>query len=138
MTILKKLFDFGVPICDLVQIYVLYIRSVLEQSSVVWHSSLTDWETTALERVQKVALRLILKENYPGYSAALNLTGLDTLATRRDKLCVKFPHTKNMFPETQKKRVTRKTERFVVPFARTDRYKNSSIPYMARLLNANT
>ena len=85
-----------------------------------------------------------MKENYPGYSAALKLTGLETLATRRDKLClnfakkcVKFHHTKDMFPENEKIRVTRNTERFVVPFARTERYKNSSIPYMARLLNAN-
>ena len=144
MSILRKLFEFGVPVCDLVQIYVLYIRSVLEQSAVVWHSSLTDWEQTALERVQKVALRLILKENYPGYSAALDFTGLQTLASRRDKLClnfakkcVKFPHTKDMFPENTKLKVTRHTERFVVPFARTDRYKFSSIPYMSRLLNAN-
>ena len=145
MSILKKLFDFGVPTCDLIQIYILYVRSVLEQSAVVWHSSLTDWEETALERVQKVALRLILKENYPGYSAALELTGLETLAVRRDKLClnfakkcVKFPHTTDMFPQNKKIRVTRKTEKFVVPFARTERYKNSSIPYMARLLNANS
>ena len=98
-----------------------------------------------MESVQKVALRLILKENYPGYSAALELTGLETLAVRRDKLClnfakkcVKFPHTTDMFPQNKKIRVTRKTEKFVVPFARTERYKNSSIPYMARLLNANS
>ena len=142
MPILRKLFDFGVPVFDLIHIYV---RSVLEQSAVVWHSSLTDWEETALERVQKVALRLILKENYLDYATALDKTGLQTLASRRDELClnfakksVKFPHTKDMFPKNEKTRVTRKTEKFVVPFARTDRYKNSSIPYMSRLLNANT
>ena len=106
---------------------------------------MTDWEETALERVQKVALRLILKENYLDYATALDKTGLQTLASRRDELClnfakkcVKFPHTKDMFPKNEKTRVTRKTENFVVPFARTDRYKNSSIPYMSRLLNANT
>ena len=145
MPILRKLFDFGVPVCDLIHIYILYIRSVLEQSAVVWHSSLTDWEETTLERVQKVALRLILKENYLDYAAALDKTGLQTLASRRDELClnfakkcVKFPHTKDMFPQNEKIRVTRKTEKYSVPFARTDRYKNSSIPYMSRLLNANT
>ena len=40
MTILKNLFHFKLPIPEMVEIYCLYIRSVVEQASVVWHSSL--------------------------------------------------------------------------------------------------
>ena len=41
-------------------IYTTYIRPVLEQSSVVWHSSLTLENAYDLERVQKAAVRLIM------------------------------------------------------------------------------
>ena len=86
MIILKNLFQFDVSTDDLVEIYTLYIRSVVEQSAVVWHSSLTKGEELDLERVQKVALRLILKDDYSSYAEALTVTGLDTLKSRRKKL----------------------------------------------------
>ena len=41
MRMLHKLVEFNVPVEDLITIYILYIRSVLEQSCQVWHSSLT-------------------------------------------------------------------------------------------------
>ena len=44
--------------------YVLYIRSMLEQWAVVWYSLLTLGEEKKLERVLKVALRLILGDDY--------------------------------------------------------------------------
>ena len=142
MIILKNLYSFGVPIRDLVEIYTLYIRSVVEQSAVVWSSSITQGEQIELERVQKVALRIILKDQYSHYVNALELTGLETLSMRREKLCLNFakkcaknPSTKDMFPLKQIKVNTRKPEKYQVPFGRTDRFKNSAIPYMSRLLN---
>ena len=62
--IIKNLVKFDVPLGDLVQIYTLYIRSVAEQSAVVWHYSITKGEQKDLERTQKVALKIILGENY--------------------------------------------------------------------------
>ena len=142
MIILKNLYSFGVPLEDLVEIYTLYIRSVLEQSAVVWNSSITQGEKLELERVQKVALRIILKDQYSHYSNALNLTGLETLSQRREKLslnfarkCVRNPLTQDMFPLNRIKVNTRRPEKYHVPFARTDRYGHSAIPYMSRLLN---
>ena len=41
MLILRKLSQFSVPVEELVHIYCMYIRSVAEQSSVVWSSALT-------------------------------------------------------------------------------------------------
>ena len=41
-----------------------YIRSILEQSCVVRHSSLTEENVLDLERVQKAVIRLILGEKY--------------------------------------------------------------------------
>ena len=62
---------------DLVLIYISYIRSLLEQSCVVWHSSLTEADSEKLERVQKVSLRIILKDSYECYDqqeSSLSLT----------------------------------------------------------------
>ena len=73
-------------------IYVLYIRSVLEQSAVVWSSSISKGEQLDkdIERVQKCALRAILKEDYISYEDALITCNLDTLKARRNQLCLSF------------------------------------------------
>ena len=127
---------------NLINIYVLYIRSVVEYSSVVWHSSLTQEDSNSLERVQKTALRIILQDKYEDYSHALKLVGLVTLFERREKLCLKFATqcVKNgkmadMFPLNLKSVNTREHEKFFVQPAFTDRLKHSAIPYMQRLLN---
>ena len=144
MTILQKLYAFNVPEEELLEIYILYIRSVLESSAVVWHSSLTQGQILELERVQKVALRIILKEEYECYSDALDQFSLQTLSDRRKQLslkfaknCVKNPKTKDMFPANSQPYDTRNTERYYVTPANTDRLALSAIPYMQRLLNNN-
>ena len=44
MVLLHNLFDFGLPMTEMINIYILYIRSILESSAVVWHSSITQSE----------------------------------------------------------------------------------------------
>ena len=144
MSILRNLYSFDVPLADLVQLYIFYLRSLVEQSAVVWHSSITKGEQKDLERVQKVALRIILKDGYDTYVNALRLTGLETLAARRTKLCLNFARkclknekTSKMFPLNDLNVNTRNPELYHVTPARTDRLAKSAIPYMQRLLNAN-
>ena len=144
MIILKNLFHFNLPIVEMMEIYCLYIRSVVEQACVVWHSSLTKGEQLDIERIQKVAMRIILQENYVSYSHALKITGMPTLKSRRNKLCLTFAKncvktnlTNDMFPINSNNVNTRQHEKFYVPHAKTDRFAKSAIPYMARLLNAN-
>ena len=64
MSILRRLYEFNVPQKQMVQIYTLYVRSITEQSSVVWSSSITQDESCALERTQKVALKIIFRGEY--------------------------------------------------------------------------
>ena len=146
MRLLHKLVKFGVPQEDLKVIYILYIRSHLEQSCQVWHSSLTSENVTDLERVQKNALRIILQERYLTYTNALEVLALDSLYDRREKLCLLFAkkclksknhQVSSMFPlnDIQTSMETRASEKYHVNMAKTERYKNSSIPYMQRLLN---
>ena len=142
MCILRKLFEFKVKLKDLKQIYTLYIRSVVEQSCVVWSHSLTQEDEKKIERVQKIALRIILKENYQNYDRALEMSVLQSLKARREILCSRFARkctkseeTVSMFPLNNKHGKTRQEELYNVPFAYTDRLKRSAIPSMARLLN---
>ena len=86
MEILRRLKSYNPPLSDLVNIYVLYIRSILEQSCTIWHTSLTKENTSDLERVQKNALRNILQEKYTDYETALYTLKLETLEARREKL----------------------------------------------------
>ena len=90
MIILHNLFKFSLPMQEMITIYILYIRSILESSAVVWHSSITKSEEIKLERVQKTALKIILDGDYVNYSTALILSGLQTLSERRSFLCKKF------------------------------------------------
>lgn len=145
LIIIKKLIQFDVPMHELIEIYTLYIRSVVEQSAVVWHSSLTKGEQKDLERVQKVSLRVILGDRYTTYPEALKISGLETLTARRTKLslnfarkCVKNEKTSWMFPRNETIVDTRHHEAFHVTKARTGRLANSAIPYMQRLLNVNS
>ena len=145
MRLLHKLVQFNVPREDLLNIYVLYVRSILEQSCQVWHSSLTLENFQDLERVQKNALRIILQEDYMSYSHALNMTGLSTLFVRRELLCLRFAksclknkHMKSIFPLNDATSLinTRFREVFKVTKSRTERLKNSAVQYMQRLLNS--
>ena len=55
------------------------------------------------------------------------------------KKCLKHDKVKDLFPLKQKSHEMdlRDTEKYVVKHANTERYKNSAIPFMQRLLNEN-
>ena len=144
MELLRKLGGFGVPDEDMKTIYLLFVRSLLEQSATVWHSSLTQENEEDLERVQKSALKIILQERYQNYPHALKKLDLETLKDRREQLCMNFafkclknPRFTDMFPLNNKSHEmnTRVEDKYEVQFALTNRLKNSPIIHMQRLLN---
>ena len=139
--------------------YQLFIRNCAEYCSVAYHSSLTVAESQSLERLQSTCLKVILKDSYISYSAALEMTGLKTLRERREEKCLKFSvkcteHLQNsrFFPlnknpenatkcpldsnlKMDPKCQNRGKEYFHVNHARTEDYRMSAIPYCQRLLN---
>ena len=146
MTMLTKLKYVGVPLEDLVHIYILYVRSLLEYCSVVWHSTLTVDQTHDIERVQKLCMKIILGEQYNGYESALETCGLEKLSNRRESRCLKFalksllhPVHSDMFPVNPQVLTNpynmRSSEHFVVNHAKSESYRKSAIPYMQRMLN---
>ena len=144
MELLRKVASFGTSHEELTNIYILFIRSHLEQSAVVWHSSLTENNRNDLERVQKTAFKIILGDKYRSYDLALQKLGLETLHDRRKSLCLSFAKkccknikTADMFPRNSKMHnmETRQPDVFKVQHANTERLLQSSIIYMQNLLN---
>ena len=60
LQMITKLKYVGTKTEDLLDIYILYIRSITEYCSVVFHSFLTNELSEKLERIQKTCLRVIL------------------------------------------------------------------------------
>ena len=90
MELIRRLAEFNIPVEDLKNIYILFIRSILEQSATVWHSSLTQENSNDLERIQKSATKIILKQGDMPYKRRLAKLGLETLSNRREYLCLCF------------------------------------------------
>ena len=144
MKLLRKVASFTTNIEDLKNIYILFIRSLLEQSATVWHSSLSEENKSDLERVQKTAFKIILGNRYKTYKHAQNILELETLIDRRETLCLNFalkssknPKTKHMFPLNNKTHgmTMRKSEKFKVQHTNNERLRKSGIVHMQNLLN---
>ena len=139
--ILRRLKQLGAPIKDLIDTYMKMIRSILELAVPTWHPGLKIENANKIERVQKCALSIILGREYIGYKGALKTLKMETLTTRREKLClnfalkaVKHPLFSKWFAPNPVKN-TRNHTKYIQPFARTNRYSNSTIPYLTRVLN---
>ena len=124
--------QFTTKTSDLKIIYMAFIRSKLEQSSVVWHSGLTEDNRRDLERVQKAAVKIILRRSYTDYEEALKILNLESLDQRRSRLCLKFAKNclknekmKQLFPLAGKRHEMdlRSQEKFKVHHAKTERYR---------------
>ena len=129
----------GISQNDMVKIYISVVRPVLEYACPVWSTSLPKYLSDAIEMIQKRALRAI----YPGlhYDDMLTLLGLKSLKDRRDALCKTYfkrllgnNHRLNQLIPAQ--RVVpyelRDTNVYPITRTRTDRYKQSLIPWGLR------
>ena len=129
MELLRRVAGFGATKQDLKEIYFLFVRSHLEQSATVWHSSLTQENRDDLERVQKTACKVILQDKYKSYKKALIQLEIETLENRREELCLKFANKclknkklKEMFPLNNKNHLMdiRKSEKYQVGLAHNE------------------
>ena len=139
MELVRRVASFGTPVEDIKNIYILFVRSILEQSATVWHSSLTQENINDLERVQKSAIKVILQENYSSYKQGVAQLNIESLASRRELKCVKSEKLKHMFPLNEKSHEvkTRHEGKYKVQFSNTESFQKSSIIYVQKLLNEN-
>ena len=61
MSLLRNVYSFGATTDEMVHLWFVFCRSVVEQSCVVWHSSLTKENSDDIERTQKTFSKMILK-----------------------------------------------------------------------------
>ena len=125
-------------------LYYTHIRCRLEQSAVLWHSSLTIKNIVDLERVQKAALRVIIGHGYDSYSQTLKSLNIETLFERRERLCLRFAkkslnveNFKHLFPsyKNDHNMKTRYSPKYEQSKTSSNRYKISTIPHLQRMLN---
>ena len=70
-----------------------YIKEIIllaEQGVLIWNSGLTKAQMSDLEKIQKVALLIILCEDYSNFDMACTVFGIATISSRRAQLCTHF------------------------------------------------
>ena len=144
MVLIRTAKEFGATVKESVHLWIVFCRSLLEQSCTVWHSNLTQENFEDLERTQKTFAKLVLGQKYKNYEDALIKLNLHPLNERRENLCFNFAKSgirnstlTDLLPRNTKDHImnTRKFETHNVDFTNTERYGRSSVPYMQRLLN---
>ena len=129
----------GISQSDLVTVYLSVVRPVQEYACPVWHTNLQQYPSDNIETIQKRALRCIFRG--ASYAEILSNVGLQTLKDRRDCICKKYFNS--MKSETHKLHHLLPDERHVnyemrqskfypLPKTRTNRYRNSFIPWGLR------
>ena len=63
---------------ELGDMYLKCCRSILEFAVPSWHSAITAHESNCIERVQKMAIHIILGDRYRSYETTLGEVGLET------------------------------------------------------------
>ena len=139
MSMLNKLKYAGISESDLLTIYKLFIRSICEYCSALFHSSLTQELSKKIEAIQSTALKIILADKYTDYKSALKYFQIESLFQRRENHMVKFAIkcTRDAFNSTLFPKNTNRSckEEYQVNYARTTQYLQSTIPQCQRLLN---
>ena len=90
MRLLHKFSKFTRNKAHLIHIFKSQVRGNLEYCSTVWHSGLTEPDTKDIERIQKAAVRIFMRNKYQGYEEALKFLKLDSLKERRIKMALNF------------------------------------------------
>ena len=139
--ILNHLGYSGFSKVDLLRVYRSVLLPVHDYFSCVYNSSLTQTQSSALERLQAQALKTIYGYEF-SYRQLLEMTGLQTLEERRKSRDVKFAwkaaastRFRSWFPLQPISRATRRPLTYREDFAKTKRLNNSPLYHMRRLLN---
>ena len=153
---IRMMKQYGLQRAELVTAWRSMLRPITEYAVPLWHSGLTECDSSKIEMLQKKALGTILgtvyvdnkryyklENEHVTYLDALQTIGLTTLKKRREVLTSKFAletarneSQNDMFLKKQNNQITTRN-RFTLeePHCKTARYYRSAIPYMSRILN---
>ena len=145
LSVLKK---SGVNANDLVTIYKAYIRPLMEFGVPVWGSGITNTQSDKIERIQRRALRFIVYPADLSYKQRLTRFNLPMLCERRNDLLLRFgrgllksERHRDMLPATRqcvshRSSTLRSAHLLDLQRCKTQRYRNSAIPFLTRMLNS--
>ena len=131
----------GIPNDKIRDVYCSVLRSVMEFSSVVYHSLIPRYLSNLLESIQKRTLRAIYGYN-KSYTELLAESGIKSLADRREEAIQKFaertlpnPVYASWFNQNENRQSQRHAKPYEEKFARTNRLYNSPLFTIRRNLN---
>ena len=134
--ILRRIRNLNLTVSQMTDVYIKEVRSVLEMAVPVWHPSITRRESSEIKGVQRVALRIILGTKHTSYHAACQYLSIDTLEKRHEKLCLNFTKKNLKSQNSRNQEPARRKPDLVKEFrCNTQRYRKSTLPYLARILN---
>ena len=140
--VLRRLRKLGFGDDFIIEVYKKEIRTLLEYAVQVWHSALTKKDSEKIEKVQKIVIKFLLRQQYESYTEACANLQLQKLSTRRDILCSKFVQKEfrnntNFFQKnrTEKRRIVSQKKIVHEPKIRTKRHFSSPYVFLSRLLN---
>jgi hypothetical protein len=133
----------------ILDVYIKEVRSVLELAVPAWHSGLTVRQSADIERVQRVAVYIILSDFTSGkseynYDMSLVVLDIEPLSIRREKLCLNFAkktvksrHSDMFEKKTYMYETRQATHAFKEHTSNTQRCFKSPLNYLTRMLNEN-
>ena len=141
--ILRRMQSLNFTRAELFDVYRKEVRSILEFAVPVWHSGLTKKQISEIEAVQKLAFRIIFGGSYQRYFDACALLDTQTLEQRRLEICLRFAKKNvesenSLFSKPTTLPSLRRRSKVVQEYrCHKARFKRSSLPFLASLLNAN-
>ena len=142
----SRLKSNGVAQKDIIKFFNFKVRSVLESSCPVFFTMLSEKDLVMLERPVKILVKILQGKDYKDYEtglAAFNHLGLTSMKQRLKKLTLawalkaasdkKFSALLPLNPPGPYN--LRPNELYHVPLARTERYRNSPLVALPRMLN---
>ena len=144
MWLLRRLKQVDLEAELICEYYLKEIRSITEFGAVIWNSGLTKGQVKLLEKVQKIALKIILGDKYYNYKHARSVFQLPLLSERRLTLCTNFAlklykscRSKEFFSHSEATVNTRNKKLVVETLSNSKRAYNAPHKYLARLVNQN-
>ena len=141
---MRRMKKFGLDSFTLVDYYMKEVRVHLELAVPVWHSGLNIKLTADIERVQRIAVKIILEDESIRYSRACTMLGLKPLNIRRVELCERFAaktakngRHKDLFKLVKDggQETRNNKEKFREHACKKKRFFNSPLPFLTRALN---
>ena len=145
MWLLRRMKIINIEPRVILDFYLKEIRVLAEHGVAIWNSGLPVHPSQVLEKIQKVALKIILGDEYSSYDNARAKFGLNLLSERRLDLCTNYAlklykskYCNDFYTLSTHNIETRHKNLVVEPLCNTRKCYLAPHSYLARLVNQNS